>query len=136
MFFQTWRAKFCIVRPIFANTILETDFIFQKVFGNKWKTLIFLTFFHSFFALLKLITFSMVYRYMSVFKKDFSTNFSLFLTKKESFLIKNWRLLILFSIDNRFLTLNSWEKVLWTSKHHFWEAHFLWPKWNFKCKKR
>ena len=118
------------------NTILETDFIFQKVFGNKWKILIFLTFFHSFFALLKLITFSMVYQYMSVFKYDFSTNFSSFLVKKESFFVKNWRLLIIFRIDDRFLTLNSWEKVLWTSKHHFWEVHFLWPKWSFKCKTR
>ena len=76
----------------------------------------------------------MVYQYMSVFKYDFSTNFSSFLTKKESFFVKNWRLLIIFSIDNRFLTLTSWEKVLWTSKHHFWEVHFLWPKWSFKCK--
>ena len=62
-------------------------------------------------------------------------NFASFLTKKESFFVENWRLLILFSIDNRFLTLNSWEKVLWTSKHHFWEVHFLWPKWNLNSKK-
>ena len=55
-FLQTWRAKFFIVQPIFTscfckkfeNTILETDFSFQKVFGNKWKTFIFLSFFIHF----------------------------------------------------------------------------------------
>ena len=117
------------------NTILETDFIFQKVFGNKWKTLIFFwLFFHSFFELLKLITFSMVYQYMSVFKYDFSTNFSLFLIKKESFFVKNWRLLILVSIDNRFLTLKSSEKILWTSTHHFEKSIFV-TKLKFKIQK-
>ena len=64
----------------------------------------------------------------------FQWNVHYFWPKKDSFFVKNWRLRILFRIDNRLLTLNSWEKVLWASKHHFWEVHFLWRKSNVKSK--
>ena len=90
----------------------------------------FITFFHAFFGLLKSITFSIFYRYMSVLEYDFLTNFSSLLTRKDSFFLQNWHFLVLFTIDNRLLAPNSWKRVLWTSKHHFWEVYFLWPRWN------
>ena len=61
--------------------------------------------------------------------------FSSFFPRKRTFWVKNQRFFVVFTIDNRFLALNPSEKLLWTSKHHFWEVHFLWPKWNFTCKK-
>ena len=35
---------------------------------------------------------------------------------------------LIFRIDP--IALNSSEKFLWTSKHHFWKVHFWWPKAN------
>ena len=66
------------------------------------------------FCIVEIKYFSIFYRYMWVFKYDFLTNFSSS---------------ILFTIDNRFLAPNSWEKVLWTSKPHFWEVRFFEKFW-------
>ena len=105
-----------------------------KLYENGWKYTFF-NVFTSFFQLLKPITFLTFYPYMSHFKYWIWMKFSSFFPRKKSFFVKNQRFFVVFTIDNRFLTLNPSEKVLWTSKHHFWEVHFLWPKWNFTCKK-
>ena len=76
------------------------------------------------------------YPHMSHFKYWIWMKFSSFFHRKKSFFVKNQRFFVVFTIDNRFLALNPLKKVLWTSKHHFWEVHFLWPKWHFTCKKR
>ena len=92
-FLQTWRAKNCIIQPLFTCSFCKKFgkhytwemFHFWKRFCKKIKIIVVFDFFHAFFALLKSITFSRFYRYMSVFKYDFLTNFHHFWLEKTHF---------------------------------------------------
>ena len=55
-----------------------------------------------------------------------------FSLKIGSFLSKKTPFLVIHPCLNRFLALTSLKKLVWTSKHHFWEVHFWWPKWYFR----
>ena len=127
-FLQTWRAKFCIVQPNFTCCFCKKYLQMNKKHWFFWL-------FSFIFCIVKIDYFFNVLPIYERFQIWFLNEFSIIFIKKESFFVENWQFLILFSIDNSFLAPNSWERVLWTSKHHFWEVHFLWPKWNFNSKK-
>ena len=72
----------------------------------------------------------------SIFEVDqMPTNFNIFVSNSMIF-AKKTSFSVILSIYNRFLALKPLETVLRTSKHHFWEVHFWWPKSNLKSENR
>ena len=141
---QTWRAKFCIVQPHFICCFCKKNWkspylrpisFFKKYLQMNKKTLTFLKLFSFIFCIVKIDYFFNVLPIYERFQIWFLHEFFIIFYQKESFFVKNWQFLILFSIDSRFLAPNSWEKILWTSEHHFWEVHFFVTKMKFQMQK-
>ena len=58
-----------------------------------------------------------------------------FFEVKHCWKLQKVRFWVILSTENRFLALKFLETVVLISKYHFWEVHFWWPKWYFRCKK-
>ena len=124
------------------------DFLLKKrlmdyPLRNEWKRLLSLQVENRMYFRQKLLFFwdkmiLFVYRIHMIFMYFWSLHLVYFppLQKKDSvwkyiIFTKKMSFRVVHPIVNRFLSLKSLKKVLWTSKHHFWEVIFWWRKLYF-----